>query len=226
MYFNFDKKEILDQVNISKFTGWNELQVCKLEMKKDQNLNSEQINLYFPKIALKEKIFIVVKGKVTINILQKKYTLSEFDALNLASNKEKILFTCYENAEIYMISANNPEVYTDAPFFFNFKKDLETRDLWGGQCISRPYEGKGLTVVMFDLKKGFKFYDKGHENEQITWLIDGSMEFHTNNVKTILKKNCGVDIGSKHVHGGVSNGALGFDAFFPKREEKRYKKEN
>ena len=89
-------------------------------------------------------------------------------------------------------------------FFFNFKKDLETRDLWGGQCISRPYEGKGLTVVMFDLKKGFKFYDKGHENEQITWLIDGSMEFHTNNVKTILKKNCGVDIGSKHVHGGVS----------------------
>ena len=225
MYFNFNKKETINQVNISSFTGWNKLQVCKFEMKKDQKINDEQINSYFPKIALKEKIFIVVKGKILINISQKKYELSQFDALNLASNKEKILFTCHENAEIYMIAAHNSQVYSSVePFFFNFKKDLETRDLWGGQCISRPYEGKELTVVMFDLKKGFQFEDKGHENEQITWLIEGSMEFHTNDLKKILIKDGGVDIGSKHVHGGVSNGALGFDAFFPKREEKRYKK--
>ena len=32
----------------------------------------------------------------------------------------------------------------------------------------------------------------------------------------------GVDIGPNHEHGGVSNGAIGFDAFFPKRESGKY----
>ena len=33
------------------------------------------------------------------------------------------------------------------------KKDLEKKDLWGGQCISRLYESSGLTIVLFDLKR-------------------------------------------------------------------------
>ena len=76
---------------------------------------------------------------------------------------------------------------------------------------------------MFDLKKGFKFNDKGHSNEQITWLISGSMKFYSGGLKNKLTTQKGIDIGSFHEHGGVSNGAIGFDAFFPKRIEKKYK---
>ena len=77
---------------------------------------------------------------------------------------------------------------------------------------------------MFDLKKGFKFHDDGHKNEQITWLLSGEMEFYADNKKKLLKVGDGVSIGKNHSHGGISNGAIGFDAFFPKRDEDRYKK--
>ena len=48
------------------------------------------------------------------------------------------------------------------------------------------------------------------------------MDFYVENVKEKLTED-GVDIGSFQIHGGVSNGAIGFDAFYPKREEKKYK---
>ena len=96
--------------------------------------------------------------------------------------------------------------------------------MWGGQCISRLYESRELTIVLFDLKNGFEFEDKGHANEQITWLIDGKMNFYSNGIsKTLTPENGGIDIGPHHVHGGVSEGAIGFDAFFPKRQEAKYK---
>ena len=77
--------------------------------------------------------------------------------------------------------------------------------------------------VLFKLKKGFKFYDKGHKNEQITWLIKGKMKFYVKNKKSSLIANkTAVDIGSYDFHGGKSYGAVGFDAFSPKRSEKRY----
>ena len=95
---------------------------------------------------------------------------------------------------------------------------IKEKNLWCGQIISRPYEGKGLTLVLFDLKPGFKFEDKGHANEQITWLISGKMDFHANGKNKTLTSDIGVDIGPNHIHGGVSGGALGYDAFYPKRD--------
>ena len=50
------------------------------------------------------------------------------------------------------------------------------------------------------------------------------MDFYSNNSKKTLTVAHGVDIGPNHVHGGLSAGAIGFDAFFPKREESKYKK--
>ena len=76
---------------------------------------------------------------------------------------------------------------------------------------------------MFDLKPGFKFEDKGHANEQITWVIEGSINFYSSNSKGVLTDINGVDIGPNKIHGGLSNGAVGFDAFFPKRENSKYK---
>ena len=74
------------------------------------------------------------------------------------------------------------------------------------------------------MKKGFEFRDEGHANEQITWLIDGKMSFYADKEKKILNTSEGIDIGENHVHGGISDGALGFDVFYPKRDEKRYRK--
>ena len=61
---------------------------------------------------------------------------------------------------------------------------------------------------------------RGHANEQITWLINGSMNFYCNRINQELTDLTGVDIGPNHRHGGVSNGAVGFDAFFQKENGK------
>ena len=80
-----------------------------------------------------------------------------------------------------------------------------------------------MTLVLFKLKEGFKFHDKGHKNEQITWLIKGKMKFYVKNkLATLNKDSTSVDIGPNEFHGGTSLGAIGFDAFSPKRSEKRY----
>ena len=39
----------------------------------------------------------------------------------------------------------------------------------------------------------------------------------------IFKFDKGISIGPNHIHGGVSKGAVGFDAFYPKRIEDKYK---
>ena len=49
------------------------------------------------------------------------------------------------------------------------------------------------------------------------------MDFYCNNKNDKLNELTGVDVGLNHKHGGVSNGAVGFDAFFPKRDDKKYK---
>ena len=49
------------------------------------------------------------------------------------------------------------------------------------------------------------------------------MDFYVKNLKKKLCSGLGVDIAGYDVHGGISNGAIGFDAFYPKREEEKYK---
>ena len=50
------------------------------------------------------------------------------------------------------------------------------------------------------------------------------MDFYRGKNIKKLKFGNGVDIGKYQPHGGISNEALGFDVFYPKRSEKRYKK--
>jgi quercetin dioxygenase-like cupin family protein len=108
--------------------------------------------------------------------------------------------------------------------FLILKVILKLKIFGGGQCLSRPYESKNLTIVLFDLKPGFEFSDNDHSNEQITWLINGQMNFHVNKIQKILNTENGVSIGPNCPHGGISDGAIGFDVFFPKREETKYKR--
>lgn len=225
-YFDFNsflKSE--NGIDIYSYTGWNGLNVTKFAIPKDKILSSSFIDTCYPKLAEKEKIFVVNKGHVKFESSNQKVSLQDYDAFDLASNEKNYKLNSIDNTSIFMISAIGLNNLNEKTIFFNFKKDIEARNLWGGQIISRPYEGKELTLVLFDLKPGFKFEDKGHANEQITWLISGKMDFHANGKNKTLTSDIGVDIGPNHIHGGVSGGALGYDAFYPKRVETKYKKE-
>ena len=225
-YFDFNsflKSE--NGIDIYSYTGWNGLNVTKFAIPKDKILSSSFIDTCYPKLAEKEKIFVVNKGHVKFESSNQKVSLQDYDAFDLASNEKNYKLNSIDSTTIFMISAIGLSNFNEKTIFFNFKKDIEARNLWGGQIISRPYEGKGLTLVLFDLKPGFTFEDKGHANEQITWLISGKMDFYANGKNKTLTSEIGVDIGPNHIHGGVSGGALGYDAFYPKREEIKYKKE-
>ena len=45
---------------------------------------------------------------------------------------------------------------------------------------------------MFDLKRGFEFNDTGHSNEQITWLVSGSMSFYSGKYRGRLTNKKGL----------------------------------
>ena len=223
-YFDFNKLTKSNLHTSSEYRGWHGLSVIKFDIPKGKDLSNYLVDSNYKDFKKKEKIFVVTKGKLKLKSDENQVYLNEYDAVNFISEKQKYEIQSIENTTFFMISAKEINNFTGTPIFFNFKKDTETRDLWGGQCISKIYEGKAITLVLFDLKPGFKFEDKGHTNEQITWLTQGEMNFYANGEHKTLTPNNGVDIGPNHVHGGISNGAIGFDAFFPKRQEEKYKK--
>ncbi len=223
-FFYFKKKLISEEFIISDYMGWNSLKIVKFETIRDKIFDNKTIDVNYPELKNKQKIFIVTKGYLEFEIDGKKNIFTEFDAIDFVEVNKKFEISVKKDTVFFIISAKNSNNQIGNNIYFNFKNDIEKKDLWGGQCISRPYEGVGLTVVLFDLKNGFEFEDKGHANEQITWLIEGEMKFYANGESKILtSKNDGIDIGPHHIHGGVSAGAIGFDAFFPKRQEAKYR---
>lgn len=219
--FNFKKNE--KSLKVSTYKGWNNSIVTKIILNANEHIDRDFIKRKFPKILNKEKIFIISSGSVNFNSEKQKFKLKKFDALSIFLDDLNYSFKCKKKTQLFLISSEKLKKKKKKSFYFNFKKDIKAIDIWGGKCISRPYSGVNLNVVLFDLKKGFIFNDNGHRNEQITWLISGSMNFYSGNLKNKLTKTKGIDIGPFHQHGGVSNGAIGFDAFFPKRSEKKYK---
>ena len=183
-------------------------------MSKNSVMLSDEINLNFLNLNNKEKIFVVIKGSISFIKNNDKMKLSKLDAVDFISSSQKFKIISDEETTLFMISSEKSKSINDETHYFNFLKDIQPRNLWGGQIISRPYEGKEITLVLFDLKSGFKFEDKGHPNEQITWLTNGKMSFYANDQKDTLVENYGISIGANHVHGGMSEGAIGFDAFF------------
>ena len=180
------------------------------------------INDFKNELVNKEKIFFTFDGDIELQSEEFNLTLERFDAIDF-KNEQEYKFNSLEDVSIFMISSKKSKKIDEKSIAFNFMKDVEKKDLWGGQIISRPYEGKELTLVLFELKEGFKFNDKGHPNQQITWLVDGEMNFYSDNKEQLLNTDIGVSIGPNHSHGGISKGAMGFDAFFPKRVEEKYK---
>ena len=222
-YFEFKKELVGDSFSLSEFKGWNGLIIMKLDLPENLTISNDLINSKYFNITDKEKIIVAVNGNLEVKLKNQNILLKEFDALNLFSNNSEYKIKSISDSQIFIISAEDLSPQKKDYVLFNFKKDIVARDIWGGQCISRVFYGDCLNLVLFDLKKGFKFHDDGHENEQITWVIRGEMDFYIKNIKKRLCAGLGVDIGSHDTHGGISNGAIGFDAFYPKREEKKYK---
>ena len=213
-YFTFkDNLKFINKVEYFNYIGWSGLHVTKFLIPQTHSLTDLQLSELFPDLKDKEKIFVTTKGGIQFKSNKLNTMLDELGAIQLFSETKGFSFNALQDSCIFMISSKNLKSCNDESTFFNFKKDLDAIDLWGGQIISRPYEGKELTVVFFDLKPGFKFEDKGHTNEQITWLTEGEMDFYVENSKKKLYSGLGVDIASYETHGGVSNGAIGFDAF-------------
>lgn len=222
-FFKFLPKKYGKTFKFYSFKGWNKSLIVKFVFDQPSEINNSFIKKNFPQILDKEKIFILTSGKIKFKSPYKSFDLKKLDAISIFSDNLEYNFNCKKKSELFVISSEKLKTKKQRPVYFNFKKDIKAIDIWGGKCLSRPYSGTDLNIVLFDLKKGFKFFDKGHSNEQITWLISGSMNFYSGKLKNKLTKNQGIDIGYFNSHGGLSNGAIGFDAFFPKRSERKYK---
>ncbi len=225
-YFNFNElSQQRGSVSIAEHRGWNGLSITKLKISKGIELWKTFVAYTENDLTGQEKILLLTQGMLEIKSEDYKFSLGQYDAMNFFSRLQDHQMRCLKDSIAFIISVpNDLKLFTAGkPILFNFKKDLESRNLWGNKCISTPYEGHGLTLVLFELKEDFKFEDRGHTNEQITWLISGSMDFYANDEHRTMTSEVGVDIGFNHVHGGVSNGAVGFDAFFPKKQEVKYK---
>lgn len=223
-YFKLNKiSKKLDKLIFKNFIGWSGLHLSKINIPQKQVLNEQIFDKIFPKLKKREKIFFSDEGKALLTINNTKNKFKKFDILNLFENV-KYSFKAEKNTNIFMIANRQKKKSLMKKKFVisNFKKDIKPVNLWGGKIISRPYEGHNMTLVYFQLKNGFSFHDNGHSNEQITWLNKGKMFFYVNKAKKTLTKDVGVSIGSKIKHGGFSKGANGFDAFHPKRKEKKY----
>lgn len=222
-FFKFIPKKGKNSLKVSSHIGWNNSLIVKILLNSNDFIDRNFIKKNFPQVYNKEKFFIVASGNSQFNSEKLNLKLKKLDVISIFLDNFNYSFKCKKKTEIFMISSTKLQKRNRKSIYFNFYRDIKAIDIWGGKCISRPYSGIDLNVVMFDLKKGFKFNDKGHSNEQITWLISGSMKFYSGSLKNKLTTQKGIDIGSFHEHGGVSNGAIGFDAFFPKRIEKKYK---
>lgn len=222
-FFKFTNFQIENNIKISSYYGWNKSLILKITFKKFDRIDNLFIKKNFFNILDKEKIFIITSGKSKFKSNKKNLNLKKFDAISIFSDNFDYSFECQKDTQLFIVSSEKFKKKKHKCVFFNFKKNIKVIDIWGGQCLSRPYSGVDLNIVLFDLKRGFKFSDIGHSNEQITWLISGSMKFYSDRLYEKLTNKKGIDIGPFHKHGGLSNGAIGFDAFFPKRIEKKYK---
>ena len=222
-FFEFKSKLLTNGIYLSEFRGWNGLIIIRLDLEKSSNIRSNLINSEHFDLYNKEKIIVTTKGDVEFKLRQNNYLLKEFDALNLYSKDSNFEIKSLTDSQVFIVSALDLEPQEEKYSFFNFIKDIKPNDIWGGQCISRVFQGKDLNLVLFDLKADFEFHDKGHQNEQVTWVVKGNMDFYVSKTKKKLYSGLGVDIASFDIHGGISNGAIGFDAFYPKRHEEKYK---
>jgi quercetin dioxygenase-like cupin family protein len=78
-------------------------------------------------------------------------------------------------------------------------------------------------ITFFDFAPGSEIPEHAHPHEQITYVIEGAMEFHLGDEMRILRAGDGVCSPPGVRHGAVvlAEGASALDAWYPRREEYR-----
>ena len=134
-FFEFTKTTA-GNINLQDYTGWNSLVISKIYLKKGECITSKEISEKYTDLQNKEKIFISIEGKQNLILQLSKKLLKPFDAVNFFKGKNDIYkIEANDNSILYMISAKNLKNLDQnrEPFFFNFKNDLESKNLWGGK---------------------------------------------------------------------------------------------
>ena len=222
-FFHFKNFKKSKSFKISFYKGWHNLFIFRIEFLKKINEKNFFNKNGISKTSSFEKTLILSNGNAIIKSRNFKKNLKKFDCLHTIKSFKNFDLEGKKGSQLFIIFGKKNSQRNKKINYFNFEKSLKKINLWGGKIISRVFNGYGMTVVLFKLKRGFKFHDKGHKNEQITWLIKGKMKFYVKNKHMSLEANkTSVDIGPYDFHGGISMGAIGFDAFSPKRSEKRY----
>ena len=115
------KKISNNEINTSHYLGWNSLVITKYEILENKILDDKMIDVSYPDLKNKQKIFVIVKGALEFKTDNKKNVLKVFDAFDMCSKNQK-----YEILEkkfrFFIVSAKNLESQEGSNFFFNFKR--------------------------------------------------------------------------------------------------------
>ena len=111
-YFNFNKVLNFNLHKVSKFEGWNELFVLKLDVSKGETILNSYFEKNFLEIYNKEKILVVISGRLSFENEENKFELREYDAVNIHSDKKKYKFFCEEKTIAFVVSAKKLETST------------------------------------------------------------------------------------------------------------------
>jgi quercetin dioxygenase-like cupin family protein len=100
------------------------------------------------------------------------------------------------------------------------ESDLQARQLLEGISM-KAVSGEKTMMTIFDFEPGAVIPVHKHPHEQITYIIEGELEFTVEGRSTILRKGDGVVIPSNCEHSAkvVAAPAKAVDAWYPRRED-------
>ncbi len=103
--------------------------------------------------------------------------------------------------------------------FFS-ESGLQSKQILEGITL-RAVSGEKTMMTIFDFEKGAVIPPHSHPHEQITYIVEGELEFTVEGKTRILKKGDGVVIlsGREHSARVLKAPARAVDAWYPRRED-------
>jgi len=103
--------------------------------------------------------------------------------------------------------------------FFS-ESDLQVKQLFKGIKL-KAVSGDKTMMTIFEFEVNAVIPSHNHPHEQITYIIEGELEFTVEGKTRILRKGDGVVIPSNHEHSAkvLIAPAKAVDAWYPRRED-------
>lgn len=111
-------------------------------------------------------------------------------------------------------------IFEGGTMSFFSESDLQTRQLLEGITL-RAVSGDMTMMTIFEFEPDAAIPSHKHPHEQITYVIEGELEFTVEGESKILRKGDGVVIYSNHEHSAkvLKASAKAVDAWYPRRED-------